>query len=77
MRMWPCTARKRPGKDSYAVFDTATDQPSIERMDLELDLRVALERQELRVYFQPIVDLSSGRVVEIEALVRWQHPNAV
>jgi diguanylate cyclase (GGDEF)-like protein len=65
---------KAAGKNRYAVFDKATDQPSIERMDLELDLRVALAQRELRVYFQPIVELSSGRVVELEALVRWLHP---
>jgi diguanylate cyclase (GGDEF)-like protein len=65
---------KAAGKDRYAVFDAETDQASIEQMGLELDLRLALARQELRVYFQPIVELSSRSVVEVEALVRWQHP---
>jgi len=68
---------KVQGKNRYAIFDKKMYQQAMERMQLESDLRLALERQELRVYFQPIVLLSHepyNRTIGFEALVRWQHP---
>jgi EAL domain-containing protein (putative c-di-GMP-specific phosphodiesterase class I) len=47
---------------------------AMERLTLEAELRTALERGELRIDYQPIVDLETGRIIEMEALVRWQHP---
>src|SRR5262249_19704341 len=41
--------------------------------DLEIDLRAAMSKQEFRLHYQPVVDLASGRIVEIEALIRWEH----
>jgi diguanylate cyclase (GGDEF)-like protein/PAS domain S-box-containing protein len=65
---------KTSGKARYAVFDqTMTDQ-ALARLELESDLRRGLERSEFRVYYQPIVSLASNRIVELEALVRWEHP---
>jgi EAL domain-containing protein (putative c-di-GMP-specific phosphodiesterase class I) len=65
---------KEAGKDRYALFDISTDQPTVEQLDLERDLQSALAHDELRLHFQPIVELTSGRISEVEALLRWQHP---
>jgi diguanylate cyclase (GGDEF)-like protein/PAS domain S-box-containing protein len=65
---------KADGKARHAVFDASMDAQALERLELETDLRHAVERGELRVAYQPIVDLATGRVCEVEALIRWQHP---
>jgi EAL domain-containing protein (putative c-di-GMP-specific phosphodiesterase class I) len=65
---------KARGKDGYAVFDQSMAGHAAERLALETDLRRALERGELRLHYQPILALDDGRVAEVEALVRWQHP---
>jgi diguanylate cyclase (GGDEF)-like protein/PAS domain S-box-containing protein len=67
------TAKAR-GKDTFEVFQPAMHADALERLELESDLRVAVEREELRVFYQPIVAISSQRIVGFEALVRWQHP---
>jgi diguanylate cyclase (GGDEF)-like protein len=64
---------KGKGKNRFEVFDTDTGAPAIHRLDLELDLRGAVARGEFRLHYQPVVQLETGRVVEFEALVRWQH----
>ncbi len=58
----------------HAIFEPSMSDQTMERVDLENDLRLALERGELRVHYQPIVDLRDDSVVGFEALVRWQHP---
>ncbi|HKZ08739.1 MAG TPA: EAL domain-containing protein, partial [Methylomirabilota bacterium] len=66
---------KSQGRNRYEVFDTDIDvaAPAIHRLDLELDLRSAVARDEFRLHYQPVVHLETGRVAEFEALVRWQH----
>jgi len=66
---------KALGKARYEVFDTTMRDDAVARLQLETDLRRAIEREEFRVYYQPIVSLSTDRISGFEALVRWQHPN--
>jgi len=65
---------KDAGKARYAVFDHEMHVRNITRLQIESDMRQAIERQEFEVHYQPIVGLESGSVQEFEALVRWQHP---
>ncbi|MBV8528190.1 MAG: diguanylate cyclase [Candidatus Dormibacteraeota bacterium] len=65
---------KARGRNQLALYDPATHAHMLDEMQLQSDLRVALPREELRVHFQPVVDLNSGAVVGGEALLRWQHP---
>jgi diguanylate cyclase (GGDEF)-like protein/PAS domain S-box-containing protein len=65
---------KELGKARCEVFDASMHERAVERLDLEGGLRRALERDELRVLYQPQVDMASGTIVGAEALVRWQHP---
>jgi diguanylate cyclase (GGDEF)-like protein len=65
---------KAGGRASYVVFNPRIDGPARDRLQFENELRGACERDELRLYYQPEIDLRSGRVVGVEALVRWQHP---
>jgi diguanylate cyclase (GGDEF)-like protein/PAS domain S-box-containing protein len=63
---------KAQGKARHEVFDAAMHAHVLDLLQFETDLRRAIERDELRVYYQPIVSLASGRVCGVEALVRWQ-----
>ena len=65
---------KRLGRDRYAVFDSILEALAWQRFEIECALRQAIARRELRVDYQPIVDLRSGTLREVEALVRWPHP---
>ena len=65
---------KRGAGMRYTMFEPAMSAATMERVELENDLRRALERDELRLHYQPLVDLASDRIVGLEALVRWQHP---
>src|SRR6266536_835985 len=66
-------AKSDPSK-RHALFEPSMSDQTIERIDLENDLRQGIERGELRLHYQPLVDLASDRIVGFEALVRWQHP---
>lgn len=65
---------KAKGKDGYRFFSESMSIDTANRLSLERDLRLALERDELKVFYQPQVCSNSNRVVGLEALVRWQHP---
>ncbi len=65
---------KQRGRGMLHFFSAEMSGRAKERLTLEADLRRSVERNELRVYYQPQVDLVSGEVVGLEALVRWQHP---
>ena len=65
---------KAQGKHRYEVFDAAMRQRAIDRMQLETDLRAAIQRGELDLNYQPKISLVDGAIVEFEALIRWNHP---
>ncbi len=65
---------KTLGKARYEIFNTDMHTRAVARLQLENDLRRAIERHEFQVYYQPIVSLKSGTIIGFEALVRWQHP---
>jgi diguanylate cyclase (GGDEF)-like protein len=68
------TAAKLQQPAAMVAFDSGMRSTFLNMVHLEADLHVALERDELRLLFQPIVDLRSGRVLGAEALLRWDHP---
>lgn len=67
---------KAAGRDGYVVFEPEMREQAIRQSLLANDLRLALEREELAVAYQPIVRLSTGLVAGFEALVRWPHPES-
>jgi EAL domain-containing protein (putative c-di-GMP-specific phosphodiesterase class I) len=66
---------KDGGKGRYALFAPAMHEAAVERMQLESDLQWAIKRGEFAVHYQPTVELSTGKVTGMEALVRWHHPS--
>ncbi len=65
---------KALGRGRFHVFDPKMYQEAIQILELENDLRRAIKKQELIVYYQPIISLKTGLIIGFEALVRWQHP---
>jgi EAL domain-containing protein (putative c-di-GMP-specific phosphodiesterase class I) len=65
---------KVQGRSRYVTFDDWMRSDARALMELETDLRRAVERQEFSVFYQPVIDLAGGQIVGFEALVRWQHP---
>jgi predicted signal transduction protein with EAL and GGDEF domain len=65
---------KERGRNRLELFDTEMRDAAMTRLQIENDLRRAVDRDELVVHYQPVVDLRTGRISGAEALVRWQHP---
>lgn len=65
---------KSEGKNRYRFFKRSMQDSAFEKRRIHNDLSFAIRRNELEMYYQPIVDLNSGRVVKAEALLRWKHP---
>ncbi len=66
--------RARREGSAFRYYTSKMNSAAAERLELEAALRRALERDELRLYYQPRVDLRTGRIGGVEALIRWQHP---
>ena len=65
---------KTLGRGRYVVFEPEMRQQALQKLQLEAELRKAIDRQELVIHYQPIVTLLTGELTGFEALVRWQHP---
>jgi diguanylate cyclase (GGDEF)-like protein len=65
---------KSTGRNDYALYTEELTAHAQQRVEIAFELRRALDQQELRVYYQPVHDLKTSRLIGVEALVRWQHP---
>jgi diguanylate cyclase (GGDEF)-like protein/PAS domain S-box-containing protein len=65
---------KALGRSRFVIFNTAMRTNVVAHIELENDLRAAIERKELELYYQPILSLKSTKIIGFEALVRWHHP---
>ncbi len=65
---------KNKGKARYEIFDTQMSASALERLQLEIELRQAVKWNQLRLTYQPLIDLETAQVIGTEALVRWDHP---
>ncbi|MFN8592277.1 MAG: EAL domain-containing protein [Thermomicrobiales bacterium] len=65
---------KADGGSAFALFDPAVDRSGLERLALEADLRRALGSREFQIVYQPVVEITSGAIQAVEALLRWHHP---
>jgi diguanylate cyclase (GGDEF)-like protein/PAS domain S-box-containing protein len=65
---------KEGGRNRYEVFDSSMRVEAVERLELEQALRRALGRSEFRLFYQPVLDVETGTIVGVEALLRWEHP---
>ncbi|WP_444998205.1 sensor domain-containing diguanylate cyclase [Aliikangiella sp. IMCC44359] len=64
---------KENGKDRYELFDVEMHENAMKRLEIESELRKAIQQKEIEVYYQPIVDLKTNKIIAFEALARWTH----
>jgi len=67
-------AAKRSGKGRYVIFEPALRDAAVRQLELDVELRRALDEREFELHYQPLVKFDSGQLVGLEALVRWRHP---
>ena len=67
-------AAKKAGQNRYHYFTPAMQEQALTRSNTLRDLRYAIERHQFELYYQPIVDLKTGKIIKLEALIRWHHP---
>ncbi len=65
---------KEKGKARYQVFEPEMHDTALRRLELKADLQRALERREFILHYQPVIELETGRITGVEALIRWNHP---
>jgi diguanylate cyclase (GGDEF)-like protein len=65
---------KAAGRARYEMFDRTMHADALHRLQLETDLRKAVERNEFRMHYQPVISLTTGHITGFEALLRWEHP---
>lgn len=65
---------KEHGRNNYQFFTASMQRQTIERQQLEQDLRLAIKRNELEVFYQPVISAATNKATSLEALVRWNHP---
>ena len=65
---------KERGKSRYQVFEPAMHDTALKRLELKADLQRALEHGEFQLYYQPVIELETGHITGVEALIRWIHP---
>jgi diguanylate cyclase (GGDEF)-like protein len=66
---------KQRGKNTYQYFQVSMNSVAKKRLNLETALRKAIEREEFVLHYQPLVDAANGRLIGVEALIRWMHPS--
>jgi diguanylate cyclase (GGDEF)-like protein len=66
---------KKNGKSNHQVFDLNLKDRADRKLTLETELRRAIEQEEFQIHYQPVMQLATDRIAEVEALVRWQHPD--
>ncbi|PSF39245.1 GGDEF domain-containing protein [Aphanothece hegewaldii CCALA 016] len=66
---------KAKGKSCYVIFNPEMKKAAFDRLQIENDLRQAIEEENLQLYYQPIISLSTGKLMGFEALIRWSHPS--